>query len=122
MTSLAKALEPSSRAAAPDGPKHGIPAAVTASATPATSGASGPTTTSPDAEVDGQGRDGRAVHRVDVVERRDLSHARVARCGVHLGDGGVAGEGEDQRVLPAAGTDHEDSIAAQPSQTPTHHR
>ena len=45
MTSLAKALEPSSRAATADGPKQVIPTAVTASATPATSGASGPTTT-----------------------------------------------------------------------------
>src|SRR4029077_19487518 len=45
ITSLAKALEPSSRAASPDGPKHAMPAAVTASAPPATSGASGPTTT-----------------------------------------------------------------------------
>src|SRR5690606_6655619 len=46
MTSLANALEPSSRAASALGPKHGMPAARTASATPATSGASGPTTTS----------------------------------------------------------------------------
>ena len=45
MTSLANALEPSSRAPAADGPNTGIPAARTASATPATSGASGPTTT-----------------------------------------------------------------------------
>ncbi len=46
ITSLAKALEPSSRAASADGPNTGMPAARTASATPATSGASGPTTTS----------------------------------------------------------------------------
>ena len=45
MTCFAKSLEPSSRAALPDGPKHGMPLARTASATPATSGASGPTTT-----------------------------------------------------------------------------
>ena len=45
ITSLANAFDPSSRAAAPDGPKQAMPAAVTASATPATSGASGPTTT-----------------------------------------------------------------------------
>ncbi len=109
MTSLANAFEPSSRAAAPEGPKQGIPAAVTASATPATSGASGPTTTSPAPRLDGQGRDRRAVHRVDVVQRRDVRHARVAGCGVHLGDVRVAGECEDQRVLPPAGTDHESS-------------
>ncbi len=47
MTSLANALEPSSCAAAAVGPKQAIPRAVTASATPATSGASGPTTTRP---------------------------------------------------------------------------
>ncbi len=45
MTSFAKAFEPSSWAAAADGPKQVTPTAVTKSATPATSGASGPTTT-----------------------------------------------------------------------------
>ncbi len=45
MTSFAKALLPSSCAACADGPKHAMPAARTASATPATSGASGPMTT-----------------------------------------------------------------------------
>ena len=45
MTSLAKALLPSSRAACALGPKQAMPASRTASATPATSGASGPTTT-----------------------------------------------------------------------------
>ena len=45
MTSLANAFEPSSRAAAADGPKQGMPAAAQSSASPATSGASGPTTT-----------------------------------------------------------------------------
>src|SRR6185437_2253484 len=45
ITSLAKALLPSSAAAAADGPKQAIPAARTVSAAPATSGASGPITT-----------------------------------------------------------------------------
>ncbi len=45
MISLANALEPSSRAAAADGPKQGMPLARTVSAAPATSGASGPITT-----------------------------------------------------------------------------
>ena len=45
MTSLAKALDPSIRAATASGPKAAIPAARSASATPATSGASGPITT-----------------------------------------------------------------------------
>ena len=43
--SLVKALDASSRAAACDGPKAAIPAARSASATPAASGASGPITT-----------------------------------------------------------------------------
>src|ERR687883_1325634 len=45
MTSLLNDFEPSSAAAAAPGPKHLIPALVTASAAPLTSGASGPTTT-----------------------------------------------------------------------------
>src|SRR4051794_19706923 len=45
--SLVKPFDPSSRAAAAFGPKTGIPAPRSASATPATSGASGPTTTRP---------------------------------------------------------------------------
>mmetsp|Transcript_14948 Transcript_14948/g.44298 ORF Transcript_14948/g.44298 Transcript_14948/m.44298 type:complete len:216 (+) Transcript_14948:2604-3251(+) len=43
--SLQKALEPSRRAAAADGPKQGIPASPRRSATPSVSGSSGPTTT-----------------------------------------------------------------------------
>ena len=61
MTSLAKALLPSSRAACADGPKHGMPAARTASATPATSGASGPMTTRSTPSDDLQGDDPRGV-------------------------------------------------------------
>ena len=45
MTSLAKLFEPSIRAAAALGPKTAIPACRSVSATPATSGTSGPTTT-----------------------------------------------------------------------------
>ena len=45
MTSLANDFEPSMRAASFVGPKHAIPAARTASATPSTSGTSGPITT-----------------------------------------------------------------------------
>src|SRR6478735_6375801 len=45
MTAFANALLPSSSAAAALGPKHAMPAARTASATPATSGTSGPITT-----------------------------------------------------------------------------
>ena len=45
MTSLAKAFDPSRRAAAADAPKTATPAAASRSASPSTSGASGPTTT-----------------------------------------------------------------------------
>ena len=45
MTSFANAFEPSRLAAAPPGPNTGKPAGRSASASPATSGASGPTTT-----------------------------------------------------------------------------
>ena len=45
MISLAKAFDPSIRAASAPGPKQAIPLLRTASATPATNGASGPTTT-----------------------------------------------------------------------------
>ncbi len=45
ITCLANALEPSSSAASADGPKQAMPRARTASAAPATSGASGPITT-----------------------------------------------------------------------------
>src|SRR5690606_19021687 len=45
ITSLANDFEPSSRAAAADGPKQWMPLARTASTAPATSGASGPITT-----------------------------------------------------------------------------
>ena len=47
ITSLANFFEPSICAALPLGPKTGMPSARTASATPATSGASGPITTRP---------------------------------------------------------------------------
>ena len=45
--SLVKPFEPSSRAASRVGPKARIPAAFRSSTSPATSGASGPTTTRP---------------------------------------------------------------------------
>src|SRR5947207_1766679 len=45
ISDFAYALLPSSLAPSAVGPKHGIPAAAHASASPATSGASGPTTT-----------------------------------------------------------------------------
>ena len=81
MTSLAKALLDSSRAAAADGPKHGMPvAARTMSAAPATSGASGPMTTrSASAAVASSAMPLRSC-QVDVAAVGALGgHARVAR-------------------------------------------
>ena len=108
MTSLANALEPSSRAASADGPKQGIPAARDGVGHAGDERRLGADDDQPGAELRGQAGDGGAVHRVDVVEGRDLRDAGVAGRRVHLGDGRVAGQGEDQRVLPPAGPDHED--------------
>ena len=46
--------------------------------------------------------------RVDRVQLGHLRHARVARCGVHLGDLGVTRERQRERVLATAGADDED--------------
>ena len=46
-------------------------------------------------------------HRVDVVQRGHRGDAGVARRRVHLGDRRVEGERAGQRVLAAAGADHE---------------
>ena len=79
ITSLAKALEPSSCAASADGPKQPrCPPSRTASATPATSGASGPDHDQVDAERGRQAGDRLPVERVDGVQRRDRGDARVA--------------------------------------------
>ena len=109
MTSLAKALLPSSRAASADGPKHGMPASRTASATPATSGASGPMTTrstpsetasatTPAASADPAGQRLAAGHGLD---------AGVARCGDHGVDRRVERDGTDEGVLAGPGPDDE---------------
>ena len=71
MTSLANALEPSSRAASADGPKHGDPAARHGVGDARDQRRLGPDHDEPDAELAGQGGDGGAVHRVDVVQRGD---------------------------------------------------
>ena len=60
------------------------------------------------AERLGQVGDGGTVQRVDVVQRGERRDARVAGRGVHLGDRRIAGEGERERVLAAAGADDED--------------
>ena len=107
ITSLANALEPSSWAAAPDGPKQAIPRSVTASATPATSGASGPTTTRSTPSDSARSATPGTRHRVDVVQRGDGRHAGVAGGGMHLGDTRIERESAGQGVLTAARADDE---------------
>ena len=71
--------------------------------------------------------DRRAVDRVDGVQRGDRRDARVARGGMHLGDAGVAGQGEGERVLAAAAPDDQDLhqpsrstiVCSRPGPTPT---
>ena len=107
MTSLAKALEPSSRAAArPTGRSTAIAAARTASATPATSGASGPTTT--------RSAPRSAASRATAAPSSGSTGSRSATAAMpglpgrrHGGDRGVAHQRRGQRVLAGAGPDHE---------------
>ena len=84
-----------------------MPRARTASATPATSGASGPI----DDEVGAHLRrlrevgDGGAVERVDGVQRRHLGDSGVAGRAVQRGDLGVEGERAAQGVFAGAAAD-----------------
>ena len=116
MTSFAKALLPSSRAAAADGPKQAMPAARTASATPATSGASGPTTTRSAATLAGQLRDGSAGRcAVDATLLGDRGGAGVARRAHQRGHRRVGGKREAERVLAGSGAEDEDAHAREPT-------
>ena len=116
ITSLAKALLPSSCAAAPDGPKQAMPAARTASATPATSGASGPTTTRSAPPVGGERGHGGRVGGVDRQGRRDVGRAGVARRAGEIGDRRVVGQRQAQGVLAPAGAEDEDAHDGEPNQ------
>ena len=100
------------RAAAAHGPKTGIPAATSASATPAASGASGPDDDEVRPRGAGGGDHGGRIGRVDAAVD---AHARDGR------DPGAPGHGDDrldarlagqppgQGVLPAAAADEEDA-------------
>ena len=97
MTSLANALEPSMRAASFDGPKHAMPAARTASATPSTRGTSGPMTTRSASHCRASFTTASPEADVDVVLIGDQRGAGVAgRDGQGL-DAGVLAQGEQQR-------------------------
>ena len=114
ITSLANALEPSSCAAAPDGPKTAIPRAAHGVGDAGDQRRLGTDDDQVDAEPLGQVRDRLTRHRVDVVQRGDGGDARVARGGVHLGHRRVTGQGEGERVLAAAGSDDESPHGPQP--------
>ena len=107
ITSLANALEPSSRAASRDGPKQAIPRARHGVGDPGDQRRLGADHDQVDAEPRGQVGDGGAGHRVDLVQGGDRRDAGVARGRVHLRDRGVEGERAGERVLAAAGADHE---------------
>ena len=109
MTSLAKAFEPSIRAAAALGPKQAIPAARTASATPATSGTSGPITTRSASHALRPVGDGLRVAHVEPVLLGDGRGAGVAGSAGQRGDGGVLRQGEDEGVLTGTGADDQDA-------------
>ena len=115
MTSLANALDPSSRAASAVGPKQGMPARAYGVGDAGDERRLGADHDQPDAELGGQRGDRGAVHRVDVVERRHARPCRGCRGGVHRGRRRGRGQGEDQRVLAPAGPDHEDVHAGHPS-------
>ena len=78
-SSLVKAFEPSSCAAARRGPKALMPAAARSSTRPATSGASGPTTTRPIASVPAEGGDRGVVGDVERDVGPALRRAGIAR-------------------------------------------
>ena len=108
ITSLQNAFEPSSAAAAALGPKQRIPASASASATPATSGASGPTTTRSTVAS-------RAAATIAPTSSRPTSSSLASAAipgfpGAHRTSGALRGavQGLDDRVLAGAGAEHQD--------------
>ena len=75
---------------------------------PGDEGSLGPDDDEVGADLLGQGGHRVAVELVDLVQGGDGRDAGVAGCGVDLLDGRVAGEGQRERVLTAAGADDED--------------
>ncbi len=107
MISFANAFDPSSIAAAALGPKHAIPASRTASATPATRGASGPMTTRSTPSFDARAATAAGSEAVNVVEFRDVADAGIAGRGVKLGHPGIGSKRAGDGVLTSTGTDDE---------------
>ena len=109
MTSFAKVLEPSIRAAAAPGPKQAIPAARTASATPATNGTSGPITTRSARQVRASRTTASGSSHVEPVLLGDGRGAGVAGGARQRRDPGVLRQGQDDGVLTGTGTDDQDA-------------
>ena len=105
--SLVKLLLPSSRAAAAVGPQQAMPAASIASASPATSGASGPGTTRSIA-LSGRSATRPAMSvRADRHAFGDRGDARIAGRAPQLRQQRAGGDRPAQRVLPPARSDHQ---------------
>ena len=105
ITSLANALEPSSWAAAADGPNTAIPRRGHGVRDTGHQRRLRPDDDKVDSQPLGQVGDRRPVHRVHRVALGDPGHARVARRRVDGGHRGVEGQGSGEGVLAAAGTD-----------------
>ena len=109
MTSLAKALEPSIRAAAAVGPKPAMPAARTRVGDPGDQRDLGPDHHQVGLPGLRPGRDGLRVEHVQPVLLGDRGGARVAGGAGQRGDGGVLRQGEDDGVLTSTGADDQDA-------------
>ena len=108
-SSLVKPLEPSSWAACLDGPNTLMPAAVKASAMPATSGASGPITTKSIFSALGQRHLAGDVLGPDVDAFGHLGDAGIAGRAVQFCAQGGRGNRPTERMFAAAAAHHQDS-------------
>ena len=102
MTSFAKRFEPSIRAAAALGPNTATPPSRSASATPATSGTSGPITTRSIASARASAEQPLGVLRAHRVALSEPGDPRVAGRGVQLGQPRALRELPGKRVLAPA--------------------
>ncbi len=112
ITSLANALDPSSSAAARDGPEAADPAVADGVGDPRDEGRLGPDDDEVGADLLREGGHGITVELVDRVQRGEGRDPRVAGRCVDLLDGRVAREREREGVLAASGADDEDLHAA----------
>ena len=114
MTSLANDFEPSMRAASFVGPKHAIPAARTASATPSTSGTSGPITTRSApirwASFATASPEVMSTSYWSAIAAVPALPGAIARL-LHLR---VVSQRQQQRMFTGTGSDHENAHSCQP--------